>query len=58
VTWWAWLLLWGVLILASALWLYVLGRRVWRVALEVGRAAAAAQATAMDLVDAAKADRA
>ncbi|WP_377642563.1 hypothetical protein [Oryzobacter terrae] len=27
--WWGWVLLWVVLVVASALWLFVLGRRVW-----------------------------
>lgn len=28
--WWGWLVLWSVLLAGSALWLFVLSRRVWR----------------------------
>lgn len=34
--WWGWLLFWTVLVVASALWLGVLGRDVWRRAQALG----------------------
>lgn len=34
--WWGWLLFWAVLVVASAVWLGVLGRDVWRRAQALG----------------------
>ena len=35
--WWGWVLLWVVLVVGGALWLFVLSRRVWRSAKALGR---------------------
>lgn len=35
--WWGWVLLWAVLVLGGALWLFVLSRRVWRSTTALGR---------------------
>ena len=42
MTWWAWLLLWTVLVLGAGAVLFVLGRRLWRQATAVARELGAA----------------